>query len=398
MRRLMTHWRTAAVVLGVAAILAVALWPESVEVDVARVARAPLQVTIDEEGETRVRDRFVVSAPVAGRLQRIDLEPGDPVQRGETVVARLRPAPPALLDARTQRELSAAVESARGTLGQAQAERARTQATLDRARSAFQRQERLAEAGAISRDDLEAAQTALRAAEEVHKAAEFNVTVAQAQVEAARARLQRPDAGSRAVDVVSPIDGVILKRFRESETVVPAGEPLIEVGDPAGIEVVADLLSTDAVRVSAGDPVLIEQWGGGHALEGRVQRVEPSGFMKVSALGVEEQRVNVIVDFDDPARASRLLGDRYRVEVRIVEAQVENALTVPVGSLFRRTEEWAVFVVGGDGHVSVQEIELGRRNAMVAEVTAGLQEGQRVVLHPPDTLTDGARVIERSAE
>jgi HlyD family secretion protein len=335
---------------------------------------------------------------VAGRLQRIDLEPGDPVQRGETVVARLRPAPPALLDARTQRELSAAVESARGTLGQAQAERARTQATLDRARSAFQRQERLAEAGAISRDDLEAAQTALRAAEEVHKAAEFNVTVAQAQVEAARARLQRPDAGSRAVDVVSPIDGVILKRFRESETVVPAGEPLIEVGDPAGIEVVADLLSTDAVRVSAGDPVLIEQWGGGHALEGRVQRVEPSGFMKVSALGVEEQRVNVIVDFDDPARASRLLGDRYRVEVRIVEAQVENALTVPVGSLFRRTEEWAVFVVGGDGHVSVQEIELGRRNAMVAEVTAGLQEGQRVVLHPPDTLTDGARVIERSAE
>jgi HlyD family secretion protein len=200
------------------------------------------------------------------------------------------------------------------------------------------------------------------------------------------------------VTVRAPVNGSVLRVLHESEGVVRAGEPLIEVGDPAGIEVVADLLSTDAVRVSAGDPVLIEQWGGGHALEGRVQRVEPSGFMKVSALGVEEQRVNVIVDFDDPARASRLLGDRYRVEVRIVEAQVENALTVPVGSLFRRTEEWAVFVVGGDGHVSVQEIELGRRNAMVAEVTAGLQEGQRVVLHPPDTLTDGARVIERSAE
>jgi HlyD family secretion protein len=144
--------------------------------------------------------------------------------------------------------------------------------------------------------------------------------------------------------------------------------------------------------------VLIEQWGGGHALEGRVQRVEPSGFMKVSALGVEEQRVNVIVDFDDPSSASRLLGDRYRVEVRIVEAQVENALTVPIGSLFRRTQEWAVFVVGDDGRVSVQDVELGQRNAMVAEVTAGLQEGQRVVLHPPDTLTDGAHVIERGAE
>jgi HlyD family secretion protein len=398
MRRLMARWRTVAVVLVVATILAVALWPESVEVDIARVARAPLQVTIDEEGETRVRDRFVVSAPVAGRLQRIDLEPGDPVQRGKTVVARLTPAPPALLDARTQMELSAAVESARGALGQAQAERARTQAMLDRARSALQRQERLADVGAISRDDLEAAQTALRAAEEMDKAAQFNVTVAQAQLEAARARLQRPDAGTRAVDVVSPIDGVILKRFRESETVVPAGEPLVEVGDPGGIEVVADLLSTDAVRVSAGDRVLIEQWGGGQALEGRVQRVEPSGFMKVSALGVEEQRVNVIVDFTDPETASRLLGDAYRVEVRIVEAQVENALTVPVGSLFRRAEEWAVFVVDDDGLVRVQNVTLGQRNAIIAEVTAGLQEGQRVVLHPPDTLTEGTRVTERGSE
>ena len=397
MRRLLAHWRTVAVVLLVAAILAVALWPESVEVDVARAARAALQVTIDEEGETRVRDRFVVSAPVAGRLQRIDLEPGDPVRRGETVVARLTPAPPALLDARMQMELSAAVDSARAALGQAQAERARTEATLDRSRSTLQRQERLVEAGAISLDDLEAAQTAVRAADEGHKAARFNVTVAQAQLEAARARLQRPETGARAVDVVSPVDGVVLKRFRESETVVPAGEPLVEVGDPAGIEVVADLLSTDAVRVSAGDAVLIEQWGGGRALEGRVQRVEPSGFMKVSALGVEEQRVNVIVDFADPGTASRLLGDGYRVEVRIVEAQVENALTVPVGSLFRRAGRWAVFVVGDDGRVRVQELELGQRNAMIAEVTAGLEEGQRVVLHPPDTLTDGTRVSERGS-
>jgi HlyD family secretion protein len=397
MRRLITHWRMVAVVLVVAAILAVALWPASVEVDVARAARAPLQVTIDEEGETRVRERFVVSAPVAGRLQRIDLEPGDPVRRGETVVARLTPAPPALLDARTRMELSAAVESARGALGQAQAERARTEATLDRARSALQRQERLAEAGVVSRDDLEAAQTALRAAEEVHRAAQFNVTVAEGQLEAARARLERPDAGTRAVDVASPIDGVVLKRLRESETVVPAGEPLVEVGNPSDIEVVADLLSTDAVRVSAGDDVRIEQWGGGHALEGRVERVEPSGFMKVSALGVEEQRVNVIIDFVDPATASRLLGDGYRVEVRIVETQVENALTVPVGSLFRRAEKWAVFVVGDDERVRVQEVMLGQRNSMIAEVTAGLREGQRVVLHPPDTLADGMRVTERGA-
>jgi HlyD family secretion protein len=397
MRRFLAHWRTVAVVLVVAAILAVALWPEAIEVDTARVVRAPLQVTIDEEGETRVHDRFVVSAPVAGRLQRIDLKPGDPVRRGKTVVARLTPAPPTLLDARARTELTAAVDSARATLGQAQAERARTEATLERARSTLQRQERLAEAGAISTDDLESARTEVRAAEQVHKAAQFAVTVAQAQLDAARARLQRPDGASRAVDVVSPIDGVILRRFRESEAVVPAGEPLVEIGDPTAIEVVADLLSTDAVRVSAGDPVLIEQWGGGHALAGRVERVEPSGFMKVSALGVEEQRVNVIVDFADPATASRVLGDGYRVEVRIVEAEVDNALTVPIGSLFRRGDAWAVFVVDGDGRVRVLEVTLGRRNSAIAEVTGGLREGQRVVLHPPDTLVDGTRVIERDS-
>ena len=395
MRRLLAQWRTLAVVVVVAAVLAAALWPEPVDVDVARAERATLRVTIDEEGETRVRDRFVVSAPVAGRLQRIGLEPGDPVRKGTTVVARLLPVPPELLDARTQAEFSAAVDRARGALGQAQAERARTQATLDRARSTLERQQRLADAGAISRDDLEAAQTDRRAAEEMHRAAQFSVTVAQAELDAARVRLQRPTAGTRAVDVVSPIDGVVLKRFHESETVVPAGERLVELGDPAGLEVVADLLSTDAVRVAAGDAVLIEQWGGGHALDGRVQRVEPSGFMKVSALGVEEQRVNVIVNFADPAAASRLLGDGYRVEVRIVEAQIENALTVPIGSLFRRDEVWAVFVVSDAGRVSVREVTLGQRNAMMAEVTAGLEEGQRVVLHPPDTLTDGTRVTER---
>jgi HlyD family secretion protein len=397
MRRLLAHWRMLAVVLVVAAILVAALWPEAVEVDIARAARGPLQVTIDEEGQTRVPEKFVVSAPVAGRLNRIDLEPGDPVRRGQTVVARITPAPPTLLDARTQAELAAVVEAARAALGQAQAERARADAARDRARSSLARQERLVEAGAISRDELEASQTAVRAAEEAYRAADFSVNRAQGELDAARVRLQRPGSLARAVDVVSPINGVVLRRFRESEAVVPAGEPLVEVGDPSRIEVVADLLSTDAVRVSPGDPVLIEQWGGRDVLHGRVQRVEPSGFMKVSALGVEEQRVNVIVDFVDPAAAARVLGDGYRVEVRVVESQVEDALTVPVGSLFRRGDQWAVFVVDGDGRVRVQAITVGERNAMMAQVTDGLREGDRVVLHPPDTLGDGVRVTEREA-
>jgi HlyD family secretion protein len=393
MRQLVLNRRFQATVLVVAVILAAALWPETVEVDVARAARRPLQVTIDEEGETRIRERFVVSAPVAGRVQRIDLEPGDAVRRGDTV-ARIMPAPPALLDVRTQAELAGAVETAQAAVGQAQAERARAAATFDRARSSLQRQERLVEAGVISRDELEGSETALRVAEEAQKAAEFSVARAEHELEVARARLQRPGAAGRAIDLAAPIDGVVLKRFRESEAVVPAGEPLVEVGDPARIEIVADLLSTDAVRVAAGDAVLIEQWGGGRSLEARVRRVEPSGFMKVSALGVEEQRVNVIIDFVDPSAAAQVLGDGYRVEVRIVEAQVADALTVPVGALFRSDDGWAVFVVE-NGRARIRPVMLGQRNQTESQVGQGLEEGQPVVLHPPDTLRDGVRVRER---
>jgi HlyD family secretion protein len=396
MWRLLTNRRLLAVLLVIAVILAAALWPEAVEVDMTHADRGPLQVTIDEEGETRVRDRFVVSAPVAGRLQRIELEPGDPVSRGRTVLARINPAPPTLLDARERAELSASVDAARATAGQAQAERARAAATAERARSSLRRQENLAEAGAISRDELEAAEAAFRVAEEALKAADFNVARAQYDQQTLRARLQQPAGTGNAVNVVAPIDGVVLKRLHESESVVPVGEALLEVGDATQIEVVADLLSTDAVRVSPGRKVLLEQWGGGRTLEGRVRRVEPSGFMKISALGVEEQRVNVIIDFVDPKAAAQALGDGYRVEVRIVIWEDNDALRVPVGSLFRRGDDWAVFVAD-DGRAQAQVVTLGERNSLHAQVTHGLEAGRQVVLHPPDTLHDGERVTERGA-
>jgi HlyD family secretion protein len=396
MRRLIANWRLMGTVLVVLAILAAALWPESVEVDVARVERGPLRVTIDEEGETRVRERFVVSAPVAGRLQRIELEPGDPVVRGQTVLARLTPAPPTLLDVRTQAELAAAAEAARAAAGQARAERERASAALERARSLLRRQEGLAEAGAISRDELEATQTSVRTAEEALRAAEFNVNRAEFDVQMARARLQpaAPSGTGRTIDILSPIDGVVLKQVRESESVVQPGEPLLEVGDAGRLEVVADLLSTDAVQVPPNARVLIEQWGGGHAIEGRVRRVEPSGFMKVSALGVEEQRVNVIIDFVDLEAAARSLGDSYRVEVRIVVWESDDVLKVPVGVLFRRGADWAVFRID-EGRARTEAVTIGQRNATDAQVTQGLEEGARVVLHPPDTLRDGVRVVER---
>jgi HlyD family secretion protein len=382
----------AAVVLG---IVALAAWPESIEVSAAQVGRGPLQVTLDEDGETRVRDRFVVSAPVAGRLQRIELEPGDRVVRGKTVVARLSTADAPLLDPRTRGELQAAAEAARAAVGQAQAERDRTRAELSRARTTLERQRQLMKAGAIASDTLDAAETAVATAEDAAKAAEFAVSRAEYELQLSRARLQAPTPAGRSIDVVAPVDGVILKRLRESESVVPVGEPLIEIGDPSGIEIIADFLSTDAVQIQPGARVLIEGWGGSQPLNGTVRRVEPAGFMKVSALGVEEQRVNVLIDFTEPSAAGRL-GDGYRVEVRVVVWSEPDVVKVPVGGLFRRGDAWAAFLIEGE-QVRLRTVRLGQRNDIEAQVLEGLMPGQTVVLHPPDTLTDGARVTVRSS-
>jgi HlyD family secretion protein len=392
--RLLKYKRLIAGVVIVLVIVGMAMWPESIDVSVGKVERGPMQVTLDEDGETRIRDKFIVSAPVAGRLQRIELEPGDPVVRGKTIIARLTTADAPLLDPRTRGELEAAVEAARAAVGQARAERERATAELMRARTTLQRQQELMKAGAIAADNLDAAETAVATGEEARKAAEFAVARAEYELQLARARLQAPTAAGRAVEVVAPVSGVILKRFRESESVVPVGEPLIEIGEPARIEIVADFLSTDAVRIQPGSPVLVEGWGGSDPLKGRVRRIEPAGFMKVSALGVEEQRVNVVIDFEDPSAAKRL-GDGYRVEVRVIVWREDDVVKVPVGALFRRGNDWAAFGVDGE-QARLQPVELGQRNDVDGQVLKGLSQGQTVVLHPPDTLMDGARVSVRA--
>ncbi len=396
MLRLLKNPRVIFSALVVAAILAAALWPDTTEVDAVPVTRGPLQVTLDEDGDTRVRERFVVSAPVAGRVSRIELEPGDTVTAGKTVLARITSADSPLIDPRTRTELTAALEATDAAVGQARAVRARTTAELDRARTTLRRQQELMKAGAIASDNLESAETAVMTMEESVRAAEFAVARAEHERDLARARLQAPGGTGRVVTIVAGVSGVVLRRLRESESVVPVGEPLLEIGDPARIEIVADLLSTDAVRVAPGQRVLIEQWGGGTTLEGRVRRVEPSGFMKVSALGVEERRVNVIVDVAGDVAAARALGDGYRVEVRVVVWEQADVVTVPVGALFRRGEGWAAFVVDGDA-VHLRSVELGQRSDTTAQILAGLSPGQTVVLHPPDTLADGGRVRVRTA-
>jgi len=394
--RFLKHKSLIAGVVLVLAIVAMAMWPESIEVSRATVERGSMQVTLDEDGETRIRDKFVVSAPVGGRLQRIELEPGDRVVRGKTIVARLTTADAPLLDPRTRGELEAAVEAARAAVGQARADFERATAELMRARTTLQRQQQLMKAGAIAADNLDAAETAVATAEEARKAVEFAVARSEYELQLARARLRAPSPVGRAVEIVAPVSGLILKRFRESESVVPVGERLIEIGEPARIEIVADFLSTDAVRIQPGAPVLVEGWGGSHSLEGRVRRVEPAGFMKVSALGVEEQRVNVLIEFDDPSAAGRL-GDGYRVEVRVIIWREEDVVKVPVGGLFRRGTDWAAFVIQNE-RVRLQPVRLGQRNDVDAQVLEGLSPQQAVVLHPPDTLADGARVTIRAQE
>ena len=382
----------------VAGLVAVVMWPKTAQVDIAAVSFGPLVVTVDEEGVTRVRDRFIVSAPVSGRVLRIELDPGDRVTRGQ-VVARVRAEAPPLLDARTRAEAAATVESARAALGRARAEEQRAKATLDQTRRDLARLRPLAEGRVIANQELETHEADVDVAQETANAAAFAVRAATSELQRAEARLapSRPEPSGRIASVTAPVEGVVLKRLRESETVVPAGDPLLEIGDQRSLEIVADLLSTDAVRAKTGARAIVEQWGGEKPLEARVRRIEPAGFMKISALGVEEQRVNVVLDFVESSPTTRAsLGDGYRVEVRIVIWESPRVLKVPTSALFRHGEKWALYRVEG-GRAQRTLVELGHQTAQYAEVVSGLAEGARVIVHPGDTLVDNARVRERPA-
>ncbi len=394
-RALFTRRRLTFALAGVAllALVAWALRPAPLQVEAARLQRGPMRVTLDEDGETRVRNRYLVSAPVAGRILRVDLEPGDRVRAGETVVATLRPAASSLLDVRTRSELQARVASAQAALRAARADADRVQVQLAQAERERERARQLLGAGAVSREQVESAEVAAAALRKTLDAAQDRVRGADADLRLARASLIVPSRDERGATVVvhAPIDGVVLRRLRESEATVPQGEPILEIADLAELEVVADFLSTDAVRIREGQAALIARWGGSESIAGHVRRVEPAGFTKVSALGVEEQRVNVIVAIDDPQLAATQLGDRYRVEVRVVVWEDADVVTVPIGSLVRDGEGWFVFAIR-DGRAVRTAVEIGQRNATEAQVLKGLAAGAVVVAFPGSGLTDGARV------
>jgi len=392
-------WFWGITILLIAAALAVGLRQPPVMVDVSAVVRGPLRVTLDHEGQTRVRERFVVSAPVAGRVLRIGHQAGDAVTAGETILATVLPGSPALLDARTRAEAEAQVQVASANLVRARAQRDEARAASEHAQAEAARTRGLAAGGLATAQQREATDADARVLARALEAAEAAVDAAARDVDRARAVLLdgRVSASGRTVTVRAPVTGVVLRRIRESEAVVAQGEPLLEVGDPADLEVVADFLSTDAVRMKPGMPVVIDRWGGGAPLNGRVTRVEPSGFMKISALGVEEQRVWVVIAFAVPRDAWASLGDAYRVDVRVIVWEQADVLKVATSSLFRRGDDWAVFAIEGE-RARLRTVSIGQRNDTEAEVLAGLAAGARVVAYPSDQVKDGVRVEERQKE
>ena len=369
--------------LVILAVIAVALRPAPATVELGRVVRGDLRVTVEEEGKTRIRDRYVISAPAAGRLVRVDLTEGDPVKEGEVVV-RLEPVP---LDERTRAEARARLQAAEAAKRAADARVRQVGESLEQARRNHKRADELAAEGLRSPEERESFELAEATLSKELEAARFAARAAAYQAEAVRATLLADHPGGGAIAVRSPVTGRVLRVVQESERSVLAGSPVLEIGDPANLEIVIDLLSTDAVRVKPGAAMELD---GGEArkLRAHVRMIEPSAFTKVSALGVEEQRVNVIGDLDEPPGG---LGDAFRIEAAITIWQGAGILKVPAGALFRRGDTWSVFAANR-GHARRRDVEIGHRNPAEAEVLRGLAAGETVILHPSDRIKDGVRV------
>jgi HlyD family secretion protein len=380
------------------AAIAYGFWPQPVAVDVMAVTRAPLQVTVEEEGKTRVVDRFVISAPVPGYVRRIELKVGDTVGQGQ-ILAEVEPLRSVILDPRSRAEAQARVAAAEAALRAAQEDAIAAEAEADYAASQLQRLRRLYPKGYISIETLQQAEAAARRTKARRSSSRFAVQVAKFDLEAARTALRYSVAQDshqtmEEAPVRAPVEGRVLKLKHESEGVVQAGEPLLEIGDPNSLEIEVEVLSADAVRISPGTRVLFERWGGVRPLEGRVRRVEPTGFTKVSALGVEEQRVLVIADITSPTEQWQRLGDGYRVEASFILWEGDSVLQVPESALFRHRDGWAVFMAA-NGRARLQPVQVGHRSGLAAEIISPLKEGELVILHPDDSLADGARISLR---
>jgi HlyD family secretion protein len=385
----------------VIAVVVMALMPRPVAVDVAEVQQGPLVVTIVDDGRTRIRERYVVSAPLNGRLVRIRLKPGDPVIAQETLLTSIEPVNPTLLDPREVAIAEARMKSAQARMEQAKPRLESSKVTLDQRETELGRMQQLIRKGAAAEQELEKAELLYRHSRNEYQSSQYEVAIAEFELDVARAALTHSSeatvSGDWSFPLKSPISGKVLRVFQESSTIVSAGDRILEIGDPLDLEVEVDVLSHDAVRIRPGSRVILEQWGGSEPIEARVRLIEPSATTRISALGIEEQRVNVIIDFAQDLKTLPSLGDGFRVEAAIVEWESDKVLVVPAGALFRAGNEWAVFLVVGN-RAQLTRVQLGHRNDDFAEVVKGLNDGDRVILYPGDRVDHGMRIIERAKE
>ena len=390
------HWRRitgiGVIAIAIITLLYFGFQPAPEWVNTATVERKALRVAIEEEGKTRVKDRYVISAPVAGYNHRIEFEVGDTIQQSQTL-ALLEALPSAVLDPRSRAEAKARVEAAKAAFDAAREQAAAAKADAELAKINHQRIVDLCKVQCASKEEEDLALTRVRSTRALEQSAIFAVDIAQHELEAAKTVLAYAGStkGGEQVNITAPISGSVMKIFRESEGVVAAGEPLLEVGNPQQLEVEVDVLSADAVRIVAGTRVLFERWGGDQPLEGRVRTIEPVGFTKVSALGVEEQRVLVISDLVSEPDLWQRLGDGYRVEASFILWEAENVLTIPASTLFRYQDGWAVFAVEAD-NAQLKKVEIGQRNGLQAQVLSGINENQRLITHPSEMINDGTKV------
>lgn len=384
----------AAVLVAGAGGLTYAWWPRPLAVDAAEVTRGDLTVVVDEVGKTRVRDRFVISAPLAGNLLRIELRPGDRVRAG-SVLARLSPLEAPLLDPRTRLEAASRSAAAASAESQARAAIARAEVASRHAADELERVQTLVASGSLARDALLHAELEARLRTEELASARFAAQSAAHEAAMTRAALARfgTTTSREGFDVTAPVDGTVLRVPAQSAGPVQPGTPLVELGDPGALEVVTEVLSADAVRITPGANVTLERWGGA-PLRAHVRRVEPSGFTRLSALGVEEQRVPVVIDLDEPKERWATLGDGYRVEDRIVVDERHDVLRAPIGAVFRNGDGWAVYTVAS-GRARLSPVTLGAKNDLQVEITKGLAERDSVVVHPGEKVKEGARVRAR---
>lgn len=372
--------------------------PEPIPQDFAVAEIADIEVTVHAEGKTRVKEDYIVSAPFDSRMLRLEIGAGDEVIAGETVIAIMEPADASFLDARSRAEAEARVSAAKAALQVAASMLEQRAAELVFAERERARADGLIQGDTISSSTKEAYDLAVSRAKTGYAAAESAKNVAKYELEVAEAALMSPSeraTGDAFVEVKAPVSGVVLRRFHKSEAIVRAGQPLVSLGNRHDLEIVADMLSIDAVKVSVGDRVIIDHWGGTQKLSGKVSLIEPSGFTKVSALGIEEQRVNVLVDLIGDPATWHALGDGYRVEVYCVYDEAQAALTVPVSSLFRDKETWSLFLVK-DGKAVLTTVAVGKRNGNQAEILDGITLGDQVIAHPSNEIEDGTSVRKRS--